>query len=191
MLERWARVHEGMGQVVLVSGEAGIGKSRLVQVLKAHLADTPHTRWEYYGSPYYQHTAFYPLIDLWERTLHAQHAESPEAKLAKLEDALAQYSLPLDETVPLLAALLSLPLPPERYAPLTLTPQRQRQQTLETLLALTLERATRHPVVLIMEDLHWVDPSTLEFLTLLLEQSPTAAIFMVSMEPSGLSAKVT
>jgi len=176
LMERWARVQEGMGQVVLMSGEAGIGKSRLVQVFKAHLVDTPHTRWEYYGSSYHQHTAFYPLIDLWERTLHAQHAESPAAKLARLEDALARYSLPLDETVPLLSALLSLPLPSERYAPLTLTPQRQRQQTLETLLALTLERATRHPVVLIIEDLHWVDPSTLEFLNLLIDQGPTARI---------------
>jgi class 3 adenylate cyclase/predicted ATPase len=177
LLERWARVQEGLGQVVLVSGEAGIGKSRLVQVVKAHLADTPHTRWECHGSPYYQHTALYPLIDLWERALHFQRDEPPTAKLARLKDALAQYSLPLDETVPLLAALLSLPLPPERYAPLTLTPQRQRQKTLETLLALTLERATRHPVILVMEDLHWVDPSTLEFLTLLIEQSPTTAIF--------------
>jgi predicted ATPase/class 3 adenylate cyclase len=177
LLERWARVHEGVGQVVLVSGEAGIGKSRLVQVVKARLADTLHTRWECYGAPYYQHTAFYPLIDLWERLLHVQRDESPAAKLAKLEDALAQYSLALEETVPLFAALLSLPLPTERYPPLTLTPQRQRQKTLETLLALTLECAARHPVVLIMEDLHWVDPSTLEFLTLLVEQSPTAALF--------------
>jgi len=177
LLERWARVHESVGQVVLVSGEAGIGKSRLVQVVKAHLADTPHTRWECYGAPYYQHTAFYPLIDLWERLLHVQRDESPAAKLAKLEDALAQYSLALEETVPLFAVLLSLPLPPERYPPFTLTPQRQRQKTLETLLALTLERAAQHPVVLIMEDLHWIDPSTLEFLTLLVEQSPTAALF--------------
>src|SRR5215831_2730795 len=179
LLERWTRVQEGMGQVVLISGEAGIGKSRLVQVIKAHLADTPHTCWECYGSPYYQHTAFYPLIELWERAMSVQRAESPAAKLAKLEDALAQYSLALDETVPLLAALLSLPLPPERYPPLTLTPQWQRQQTLETLRALILARATQHPVVLIMEDLHWVDPSTLEFLTLLVEQSPTTPLFML------------
>ena len=126
------------------------------------------------GSPYHQYTAFYPLIDLWNGALHFQRDETPEEKLAKLERALAQYRLPLDDTVPLLASLLSLPLS-ERYRPLTLTPQRQKQHTLEALLAMVLERAEQHPVLLIIEDLHWVDPSTLEFLSLLIDQGPTAA----------------
>jgi class 3 adenylate cyclase/predicted ATPase len=179
MLERWAQAKAGLGQVVLVSGEAGIGKSRLVQVLKDHLADAPHKRWECRGSPYYQHTAFYPLIDLWERALHFQREETVEAKLAKLERALAPSHLPLDDTVPLLAALLALPVPAARYRPLAGTPQRQKQQTLQALLALVLERADEQPVLFIVEDLHWVDPSTLEFLTLLIDQGPTAAVLTV------------
>jgi len=172
-------VKEGLGQVIFVSGEAGIGKSRLVQVLKDHVASEPHTRWECRGSPYHQNTAFYPLIDLWQRALHFHRDEAPAEQVTKLEHALSQYHAALPETVPLLAAFLSLPIPADRYQPLTLTPQRQKQRTLEMLLAFALERAAQHPVVLIIEDLHWVDPSTLEFLTLLLDQGPTAAIFTI------------
>lgn len=179
LLERWAQAREGLGQVVLISGEAGIGKSRLVQVLKDQVAETPHMCWEYRGSPYYQNTAFYPIIDLWERSLRFQRSDSPEDKLAKLEHALAQYSVALTETMPLMAALLSLPVPETPYAPLALTPQRQKQKTLELLLAGTLAQAAHRPILLIVEDLHWVDPSTLEFLTLLLDQGPTAAVFTV------------
>ncbi len=179
LLERWTRVKEGLGQVIFVSGEAGIGKSRLVQVLKDHVASEPHTRWECRGSPYHQNTAFYPLIDLWQRALHFHRDEAPEEQVTKLEHALSQYHAALHETVPLLATFLSLPIPAERYQPLPLTPQRQKQRTLEMLLAFALERAAEHPVVLIIEDLHWVDPSTLEFLTLLLDQGPTAAIFTI------------
>src|SRR5262245_51563585 len=179
LLERWTQVKEGLGQVIFVSGEAGIGKSRLVQVLKDHIASEPHTRWECRGSPYHQNAAFYPLIDLWQRALNFQRDEAPAEQLTKLEHALSQYQAALHETVPLLATFLSLPIPAERYQPLTLTAQRQKQRTLEVLLAFALERATQHPVVLIIEDLHWVDPSTLEFLTLLLDQGPTAAIFTI------------
>src|SRR5262249_45672915 len=128
---------------------------------------------------YHQNTAFYPLIDFWQRALHFQRDEAPAEQLTKLEQVLSQYHAALHETVPLLATFLSLPLPAERYQPLTLTPQRQKQRTLEMFLAFALERAAQHPVVLIMEDLHWVDPSTLEFLTLLLDQVPTAAIFTI------------
>ena len=177
--DRWAQVTEGLGQVVCISGEAGIGKSRLIQVLKDHVASEPHVRWEGRGSPYYQHTAFYPLIDLWERALHVQREATAEAKLAQLERALAPSRLPLADTVPLVAALLSLPVPAERYPPLALTPQQQKQRTLDVLLALVLERAAHHPVLVILEDLHWVDPSMLEFLTLLLDQGPTAAVLTV------------
>ena len=174
--ERWAQVQEGMGQVVLLSGEAGIGKSRLVQVLKEHVAEEPHTWWECRCSLYYQHTAWYPLLDWLPRALDWHPDDTPEAKLRKLDHALRQYALPLDDTMPLLATLLSLPLPDDRSPRLALTPQRQRQKTLETLLALLLERAAHQPVLFIVEDLHWIDPSTLELLTLLLDQVPTAPI---------------
>jgi predicted ATPase len=176
LLERWEQAKAGHGQVVLLSGEAGIGKSRLVQVLKEQVVHEPHVRWECRSLPYYQNTALYPLTDLLQRILQWQQDETPDAKLEKLEQALRQYRLPLEETVPLFAPLLSLPLPEHRYPPLTVSPQRQRQKTLETITALLLELAEHHPVLVILEDLHWTDPTTLELVGLLVEQVPTTAI---------------
>ncbi|MFL5589236.1 MAG: AAA family ATPase [Ktedonobacteraceae bacterium] len=197
LLERWIQVKEGRGQVIVLSGEAGIGKSRLVQVLKEHVADAPHTRWECRCSPYYQHTALYPLSEFFHRALHWQGDDTPDAKLGKLEHALRQYALPLDETVPLMAALLSLPLPADRYPPLVLSPQRQRQQTLDTLVAILLVLAAQHPVLLIVEDLHWVDPTTVEWLHLVVDQVPTTALCLLLtyrpefQPPWGFRAHVT
>jgi class 3 adenylate cyclase/tetratricopeptide (TPR) repeat protein len=128
LLERWQQAKAGQGQVVLVRGEGGIGKSRLVQVLKEHVAQEPHVCWECRSVPYYQHTALYPLTDLFQRTLQWQHDETPDEKLAKLEQALRQYRLPLEETVPLFAPLLSLPISGNCYLLLNLSPQRQRQK---------------------------------------------------------------
>src|SRR5206468_2831346 len=180
LLERWAQVKEGLGQVVLLSGEAGIGKSRLVQVLKDQVATEPQA-WltPCQCSPYYQYSALYPWIDLLERVaLRFEREESPQQKLRKLEGFLVQYGLPLAESVPLFAALLSLPLPAE-YAPLTLAPEQQTQQTLQALLTILLRIAAQKPVLFVMEDLHWVDPTTLDFLTLLVDQGPTARILVL------------
>jgi TOMM system kinase/cyclase fusion protein len=177
LLERWAQVKDGVGQVVLLSGEAGIGKSRLVQVLKDQVATEPQA-WltPCQCSPYYQHSALYPIIDLVERVvLHFEREESPPQKLGKLEGFLVQYGLPLAEAVPLFAALLSLPLPAD-YAPLTVSPERQKQQTLQALLTILLRIAAQQPVLFVMEDLHWVDPTTLELLSLLVDQGPTARL---------------
>jgi class 3 adenylate cyclase/predicted ATPase len=176
LLERWQQAKAGHGQVVLLSAEGGLGKSRLVQVLKDHIADEPHVRWECRSVPYYQNTALYPLTDLFQRILQWQHDETPDAKLAKLEHALGQYRLPLEDTVPLFAPLLALPLPEHRYPPLNLSPQRQRQKTLETIVTILLELSERQPVLFIVEDLHWTDPTTLELLSLLMEQIPTTSI---------------
>jgi hypothetical protein len=177
LFERWEQAKDGQGQVILLSGEAGIGKSRLVQVLKDHLANAPHTRWECRSSPYYQNTALYPLLDFFQRALHWQQDDSPEKRLDTLEQELRQYRLPLTETIPLFAPLLSLSVPEHRYPHLALSPQRLRQKTLESIGAILLERAEREPVFFILEDLHWTDPTTLEFLGLLVEQVPTAAIY--------------
>lgn len=175
LLERWEQVKAGQEQVVLLNGEAGIGKSRLVQVLKERTAGEPHTRLECRCSPYHQNSALYSVIDLLQRVFEFGWEDSPPEKLKKLEGALEQYGFALQEVVPLLSSLLSLPLP-ERYLPLTLPPQRQRQKTLETVLAILLKVAEQQPTLLVMEDLHWVDPSTLELLGLLMDQVPTARL---------------
>jgi TOMM system kinase/cyclase fusion protein len=175
--ERWAQVKDGLGQVVLLSGEAGIGKSRLVQVLTAQVASEPQA-WltPCQCSPYHQHTAFYPMIELLERVvLRYEREESPLHKLHKLEGFLVQYGLPLAETVPLFTTLLSLPLSAD-YPPIQVSPEQQKQQILRAFLAILRRIAVQQPVLFVMEDLHWVDPSTLELLTLLVDQGPTARI---------------
>jgi class 3 adenylate cyclase len=110
LLERWEQVKAGHGHVVLLTGDAGIGKSRLVQMLKEHVAHDPHMRWECRSSEYYQNTALFPLVDLFQRILRFEAQETPDAKLAKLEQTLSQYRLPLEETVLLFAPLLAMPL---------------------------------------------------------------------------------
>jgi class 3 adenylate cyclase/predicted ATPase len=177
--QRWEQVKDGHGQVILLKGEAGIGKSRLVQELKDHVAGEPHTQLECRSSPYYQNTALYPITDLLRRILQWQQDDTSDTKLRKLETIFAQSRLAAEASVPLMAALLSLPLPENLYPPLTLTPRRQRQQTLETIVALLVEQAAHHPLLFILEDLHWTDPTTLEFLDLLIDRMPTAALCMV------------
>src|SRR2546422_1365809 len=175
--ERWAQVKDGLGQVVLLSGEAGIGKSRLVQVLIDQVAAEPRA-WltPCQCSPYHQNTALYPMIDLLERVaLRFDREASPQQKLSKLEGFLVQYGLPLAEAVPLLATLLSLPLPAD-YAPVTVSPEQHKQQTLHVLVTILLRIAAQQPMLFVMEDLHWVDPSTLELLSLLVDQGPTTRI---------------
>ena len=179
LVERWEQVKAGHGQVVLLTGEAGIGKSRLVHMLKEHVADEPYIRWECRNAEYYQNTALFPLVDLFQRIWRFEAQETPEEKFGKLEQALSHYRVPVEESVPLFAPLLSVPIPEHPYPPLNLSPQRQRQKTLETIVAILLELAERHPVLLIIEDLHWTDPSTLELLNLVLDQTPTASVLVL------------
>jgi class 3 adenylate cyclase len=160
LLERWGQVQDGFGQVILVSGEAGMGKSRLVHVLKDQIGGEASTRIACRCLPSYQYTAFSPVMAPLQRALGWGGEDAPLERLRKLEEALAQHPQSLPEVVPLCAALLSVPLP-DRYPPRTLTPQKQKQKTLEALLAWLLAEAARQPVLLIVEDLHWVDPSTI------------------------------
>ncbi|HEY7490091.1 MAG TPA: adenylate/guanylate cyclase domain-containing protein [Candidatus Tectomicrobia bacterium] len=178
LLERWAQSQEGRGQMVLLRGEAGIGKSRLVEVLHEHVIGQGATRIAFRCSPYHQNSALYPVIDHLQRFLQWQRDDAPETKLDRLEQVLRTYCLPLEEVVPLFAALLSVPLS-GRYPPLQLTPQRQRQKTHEALTAWLLEEAERQPVLAVWEDLHWADPSTLDALDLALDQVPTARMLIL------------
>jgi TOMM system kinase/cyclase fusion protein len=173
--ERWAQAKEGEGQVVLLSGEPGIGKSRLIQALKEQVMAEGATRIECRCSPYHQNSALYPIIEHLQRFLQFHREESPPAKLEKLQQALARYRFPQADTVSLLATLLSLPHPAGAPA-LSLSPQKQKQKTLEALVAWLVEEAERQVVYCAWEDLHWADPSTLELLTLFLEQVPTTRL---------------
>ena len=177
--DRWAQAKSGQGQVVLLTGDAGIGKSRFVQMLKEHVANQPHTCWECRSLSYFGNTALFPLTDLFQRLLQFETGDTPDAKLAKLEHTLSQYRLPVQDTVPLFAPLLALPIPEDRYPPLALSPQRQRQKTLETIVAILLELAEHHPILFSLEDLHWTDPTTLEWLNLLIDQTPTASMLVL------------
>ena len=179
LLRRWQQSKEGLGQVVLIRGEAGIGKSSLVARLRNHVPQEGHTQIVLRCSPYHMNSAFYPIIEHVQRASGWQPDDTSETRLAKLEQELERTRLVLKEAVPLLASLLSMPLPEGRYPALTLSPQQQRQQTQDVLVAWLLEEAERHPVLAVWEDLHWADPSTLENLSLLVEQAPTAAMLHV------------
>src|SRR5262249_7253321 len=146
---------------------------------KEHVAHEPHVHWECRSAEYAQNTALFPLVELFQRLWRFDARETPDAKLAKLEHALSQYRLPLQESVPLFAPLLALPVPENRYPPLNLSPQRQRQKTLETIVAILLKQAEHQAVLFIVEDLHWTDPTTLEWLNLLIDQIPTASLLVL------------
>ena len=176
LLRRWAQSQDGLGQVVLLSGEAGIGKSRLVEVLRERAEREGCTRIVFRCSPYYQQSALYPVIEHLQRLLQFSRDDAPRRSWPSWSRRCRRIALPSDEVVPLLAALLSVPLPEARYAPLPLSPQRQRQKTLEALLAWLVAEAERQPTLAVWEDLHWADPSTLEFLSLLIDQTPTARL---------------
>jgi predicted ATPase/class 3 adenylate cyclase len=178
LLRRWEQSKAGLGQVVQLSGEAGIGKSALVEVLRAHIRAEGLPCITFHCSPYHQNSALYPVITHLEHLLYFEREDSPAAKLDKLEQCLQPYSLPLAEVVPLVAALLSVPLQ-GRYVMPSLTPQQHKQQTLDALVAWLVDEAERQPLLLVWENLHWADPSTLEMLALVLDQTPTVPMCSV------------
>jgi predicted ATPase len=174
---RWEQSKAGLGQVVLISGAAGIGKSALVEGLRAQVRAEGLPRIAYRCSPYHTTSALYPVITHIEHLWQLAPDDAPATKLAKVEAGLRPSGLPLAEVVPLLAALLSIPA--EGYAPLTVTPQHQKQQTLDALLAWMVAEAERQPVLVVWEDLHWADPTTWEVLGLVIEQAPTVPMLHV------------
>jgi class 3 adenylate cyclase/predicted ATPase len=178
LLDRWAQVVEGDGRVVFVTGDAGIGKSRLVQVLMDRVANEPHRRLELRCSAYYANSPLYPVIELLPRVLGWSREDGDEARLEKLETFAMKRGISSIEGLPLLASLLSLrpsarlPLPP-------MSPERQKQRTLQTLVDMVLALTTEEPVVLVVEDLHWVDPTTADFLGVLIDRGPIPHMFAI------------
>jgi class 3 adenylate cyclase len=179
MLRRWRRAKNREGQVVLLTGEPGIGKSRLTRALQQELAAEPHFRLLYFCSPRHQDSALYPFISQLERAAGFADQDGPERKLAKLEELLAPSSRDLpQEAAALLADLLSLPAG-ERYPALDLSPQKRRQKTLEVLVAHLAELSAQRPVLMIFEDAHWSDPTSRELLDLAVERVPSLAVFLI------------
>jgi hypothetical protein len=158
---RWQQAKSGEGCVVLIWGEPGIGKSRLTQTLVERLAGDQHTRLRLYCSPRHPDSTLYPTIVELKRAAGFRRTDTAAQRLDKLEAMLAQVTNDLAKTAPLLAALLSLPTG-ERYSPLDLTPQKQKEKTLQALVAQVAGLAARQPVLMVFEDAHWSDPTSLE-----------------------------
>jgi predicted ATPase/class 3 adenylate cyclase len=161
LLRRWSRAKSGEGQVVLLSGEAGIGKSRLTAALMEHLATEPHTRVRYFCSPQHTDSALYPVIGQMERAAGFAHDDTPQTRLDKLDGLLSQTSTTAQDAA-LFAEMLSLPSD-GRYPSLDkLTSEQRRQRTLEALTAQIQALSRRNPLLMIFEDAHWTDPTSLE-----------------------------
>ena len=160
LLRRWSKVEAGEGQVVLLSGEAGIGKSRLTAALLERLTSEALTRLRYFCSPQHADSAFYPIIRQMERAAGITHDDALPTKLDKLDAMLAQSSTSTHDAA-LFAEMLSLPND-GRYPPLDLDPQRRRQRTLEALNLQMEVLSCSNPVLMIVEDVHWSDPTSLE-----------------------------
>ena len=178
VVRRWQRAKESEGQVVLISGEPGIGKSRLCETVRARIAEQRHFRLGYQCSPYHTNSAFHPVISQLEHAAQIRPQSSAAEKLDRLEALLRESSDALEEDVPLFAALLSIPLA-ERYSPIDNDAQEQKEQTLEALVRQLEALSAQRPVLILFEDLHWVDPSTLELLDTLVERVEELPVLML------------
>ncbi len=183
LLERWRHVSTGAGQAVALSGEPGIGKSRLLQALKERLAGAPYVLLECHCSPYHQSSAFYPITEMLKRMAGFGEDGTPTEKLATLEAVLRRYGLSSIDILPLFAALLGVPFTAPNTLP-TVLPEQQKRQTLEAVLLLLLRMAAQQPLLFVVEDLHWCDASTLELLDLVIEQLPTTRVLaLLTLRP--------
>jgi TOMM system kinase/cyclase fusion protein len=175
LLQRWERARSGAGQSSLVTGEPGIGKSRLMRELSAQLRSKPHSWLECRCSPDTVNVALHPIIELLGRLFELDAKQLPSARTGKLEAMLLRYGCKPAEALPLFAPLLSVPLG-ERYPPLDVSPERRKALQLNAILSLVFELAEQTPVTFLIEDLHWADPTTLELLAMLVKEAPSAHV---------------
>ncbi len=176
--DRWNQAASGLGQIVLLSADAGMGKSRLLSAFRQGLAGGDFQAIDTGCSAHHHNTAFHPVSQLLKRLAKFEAADTDESKLAKLESLLKGWNLPLESVVPLMVDLVGIPLGP-RYAALEGTPERRKQKTIEALVESMLVASESQPLLITIEDLHWIDPSTLQFLSVLIEQVPAAPIFLL------------
>jgi tetratricopeptide (TPR) repeat protein len=176
--EAWERAREGEGQVVLIVGEAGIGKSRLAQEFHAAIAGQPHTWLETGGAPYFSDTSFYAVTQMLQQFFAWRPEDSDEVRATMLARALDVAGQDPRTALPLLAPLLGVPVP-AGYPPLLAAPEVARKRLLATLAALAIGNARLQPVVILLEDLHWVDAATLELNQLLVEQGATVPMLLL------------
>ena len=177
LLRRWSKAKTGEGQVVLLSGEAGIGKSRLTAALLERLSSEPYTRLRYFCSPQHTDSALYPIISQMERAAGFAHHDNMQAKLDKLDAVLAQSSTPRQDAA-LFAEMLSLSND-GRYPKLELSPQQRRQKTMEALTAQLEALASSNPVLMMFEDAHWIDPTSLEALGRAVDRIRTLGLLLI------------
>jgi class 3 adenylate cyclase/tetratricopeptide (TPR) repeat protein len=178
LMRRWEQAKRGDGCVVLISGEPGIGKSRIAQTVVERINAEPHTRLRYFCSPDHQDSALYPSIAQLERAAGFRREDTADQRLDKLETVLAQGTDDLSEAVPLLADLLSIPTG-DRYQPLNLTPQKRKEKTLHAQLAQIEGLAAQQPVLMVWEDVQWSDPTTRESLDLLIDRVATLQVLVI------------
>ncbi|MEM6797843.1 MAG: AAA family ATPase, partial [Acidobacteriota bacterium] len=176
LLDHWQLAREGSGQAVLMSGEAGIGKSRLVREVETR-ASSGGLVLRCQCTPYERHTPFAPIVHLLGQLIGTEHDPSTPKESA-LRRFLDSYDLPQDEMMPLLASLLAISWDGESR-PADLAPPVLRRQTLEALVTLLLEMAERSPLLLVVEDLHWIDPSSQELIDLLVQHGPSVPVLLL------------
>ncbi|HEY8494531.1 MAG TPA: AAA family ATPase [Myxococcota bacterium] len=178
LLDRFEHALEGEGQTVLISGPAGVGKSRLVSALRTRLEHERYTWLECRGTSYTQGSALWPVVELLEASLLLAPEDPPNTRLRKLEDGLRRAGLALEPAAPLVAELLGIAAG-DRYPPLELAPEYRRQRTLDTLARWVLGLAAIQPVILLVEDLHWFDATTLELLQRVRKEIARAPVLLV------------